>query len=160
MAPALLEVTRVDCVPERTADAYVFRATGTVVKFAGHLAVYQEGKDAELAAQSRKTERATEEEDEAERQLPGLTEGERLRLVAQEGQAEPGLTPKQHFTQPPPRYNEALLIKELEAEGIGRPSTYASITSTRQERRDVGEREVPGLPGLQGGPALQEHPEL
>src|SRR3989442_11703395 len=135
MAPALLEVTRVDCVPERTADAYVFRATGTVVKFAGHLAVYQEGKDAELAAQSRKTERATEEEDEAERQLPVLSEGERLRLVAQEGQAEPGLTPKQHFTQPPPRYNEALLIKELEEKGIGRPSTYASIISTIQDRK-------------------------
>jgi len=137
MAPALLEVTRVDCVPERTADAYVFRATGTVVKFAGHLAVYQESKDAELAAQTRKAERATEEEDEAERQLPVLTEGERLRLVAQEGQAAPGLTPKQHFTQPPPRYNEALLIKELEEKGIGRPSTYASITSTIQERRYV-----------------------
>ena len=137
MAPALLEVTRVDCVPERTADAYVFRATGTVVKFAGHLAVYQESKDAELAAQSRKAERATEEEDEAERQLPVLAEGERLSLVAQEGQAEPGLTPKQHFTQPPPRYNEALLIKELEEKGIGRPSTYASITSTIQERRYV-----------------------
>src|SRR5437899_3705692 len=137
MAPALLEVTRVDCVPERTADAYVFRATGTVVKFAGHLAVYQEGKDAELAAQARKAERATEEEDEAERQLPVLTEGERLHLVAQEGQAAPGLTPKQHFTQPPPRYNEALLIRELEEKGIGRPSTYASIISTIQDRRYV-----------------------
>ncbi len=137
MAPALLEITRVDCVPERTADAYVFRATGTVVKFAGHLAVYQESKDAELAAQSRKAERATEEEDEAERQLPVLAEGERLSLVAQEGQAEPGLTPKQHFTQPPPRYNEALLIRELEEKGIGRPSTYASIISTIQERRYV-----------------------
>src|SRR5216684_4295887 len=137
MAPALLEVTRVDCVPERTADAYVFRATGTVVKFAGHLAVYQEGKDTELAAQSRKGERATEEEDEAERQLPVLAEGERLRLVAQEGQAAPGLTPKQHFTQPAPRYNEALLIRELEEKGIGRPSTYASIISTIQDRRYV-----------------------
>src|SRR5436309_969441 len=137
MAPALLEVTRVDCVPERPADAYVFRATGTVVKFAGHLAVYQESKDAELAAQTRKAERATEEEDAAERQLPVLTEGERLRLVAQEGQAAPGLTSKQHFTQPPPRYNEALLIKELEEKGIGRPSTYASIISTIQERRYV-----------------------
>src|SRR2546426_3593499 len=137
MAPALLEVTRVDCVPERTADAYVFRATGTVVKFAGHLAVYQEGKDAELAAQSRKTERATEEEDEAERQLPVLTEGERLRLVAQEGQAEPRLTPEQHLTPPPPRRNDALLRKRLDEKGIGRPSTYASITSTIQERRYV-----------------------
>src|SRR5207247_10041084 len=137
MAPALLEVTRVDCAPEHTPDTYVFRAPGTVVKFAGHLAVYQEGKDAELAAQARKAERATEEEDGAERQLPVLTEGERLRIVAQEDQAEPGLTPKQHFTQPPPRYNEALLIKELEEKGIGRPSTYASITSTIQERRYV-----------------------
>jgi len=137
MAPALLEVTRVDCAPEHTPAAYVFRATGTVIKFAGHLAVYQEGKDAELAALARKTERTTEEEDEAERQIPVLTEGERLRLVAQEGQAAPGLTPKQHFTQPPPRYNEALLIRELEEKGIGRPSTYASIISTIQERRYV-----------------------
>src|SRR5881409_1524034 len=78
MAPALLEVTRVDCAPEHTPTAYVFRATGTVVKFAGHLAVYQESKDTELAAQTRKAERATEEEDAAERQLPVLTEGERL----------------------------------------------------------------------------------
>src|SRR6059036_416510 len=109
MAPALLEVTRVDCVPERPADAYVFRATGTVVKFAGHLAVYQESKDTELAAQ--------------------------------EGQAAPGLASKQHFTQPPPRYNEALLIKELEEKGIGRPSTYASIISTIQERRYVEKME-------------------
>src|SRR5207247_487077 len=96
-----------------------------------------EGKDAEPAALARKTERTTEEEDEAERQIPVLTEGERLRLVAQEGQAAPGLTPKQHFTQPPPRYNEALLIRELEEKGIGRPSTYASIISTIQERRYV-----------------------
>jgi DNA topoisomerase I len=137
MAPALLEVTRVDCAPEHTADTYVFRATGTVVKFAGHLAVYQEGKDAELAAQARKAERGTEEEEDAGRQLPVLAEGERLHLVAQEGQAAPGLTPKQHFTQPPPRYNEALLIRELEEKGIGRPSTYASIISTIQERRYV-----------------------
>ena len=73
-------------------------------------------------------------EDENERQLPDLSEGERLRLVEQEGQAAPGLASKQHFTQPPPRYNEALLIKELEDKGIGRPSTYASIISTIQDR--------------------------
>jgi len=66
-----------------------------------------------------------------------LTEGERLRLVAQDGQTAPGLLLKQHFTQPPPRYNEALLIRELEEKGIGRPSTYASIISTIQERRYV-----------------------
>jgi DNA topoisomerase-1 len=137
MNPAILEVTRVDCSPEQTPDTYVFRATGTVVKFAGHTAVYQEGTDAELAAQARKAERTIEEEDETERRLPVLAEGERLHLVAQEGQVAPGLTPKQHFTQPPPRYNEALLIRELEEKGIGRPSTYASIISTIQERRYV-----------------------
>ncbi|MFQ5930926.1 MAG: type I DNA topoisomerase, partial [Nitrospiraceae bacterium] len=135
MVPAILEVTRIDCVPQGTRDSYVFRANGTVVKFLGHTAVYLEGKDAEAAVQSRKADQ--EVEDEADRQLPSLSEGERLRLVAQEGQARPGLTPKQHFTQPPPRYNEALLIRELEEKGIGRPSTYASIISTIQDRRYV-----------------------
>src|SRR5438046_1481450 len=135
MTPAVLEVTRVDCVPQGSRDAYLFRANGTVVKFPGHTAVYLEGEDANGAARGRKTEQ--EIEDEAERQLPVLTEGERLRLVAQEGQTAPGLLLKQHFTQPPPRYNEALLIRELEEKGIGRPSTYASIISTIQERRYV-----------------------
>ncbi len=143
MTPAVLEVTRVDCAPMGTAKAYLFRANGTVVKFPGHLAVYMEGKDAELAPQSRKADQ--DAEDDSERQLPTLAEGESLRLVArstdsgqaQEGQQIPGLTPKQHFTQPPPRYNEALLIRELEEKGIGRPSTYASIISTIQDRKYV-----------------------
>ena len=135
MAPAILEVTRVDCVPEGTAETYVFRANGTVVKFAGHTAVYLEGTDVEVLAPSRKANQDTE--DESERQLPVLSEGERLRLVVQEDQAVRGLTPKQHFTQPPSRYNEALLIRELEEKGIGRPSTYASIISTIQERKYV-----------------------
>jgi DNA topoisomerase-1 len=139
MAPAVLEVTRVDCSPEQTPDTYVFRANGTVVKFAGHTAVYQESRDAEAIAQNRKTDQEVEEE--TERQLPALTEGERLRLVAQEGQPVAGLLPKQHFTQPPPRYNEALLIRELEEKGIGRPSTYASITSTIQDRKYVEKKE-------------------
>src|SRR6059036_177534 len=139
MTPAVLEVTRVDCVPQGSRDAYVFRANGTVVKFPGHTAVYLEGEDANGAARGRKTEQ--EIEDEAERQLPVLTEGERLRLVAQEGQTAPGLLLKQHFTQPPPRYNEALLIRELEEKGIGRPSTYASIISTIQDRRYVEKAE-------------------
>ena len=135
MTSAILEVTRVDCVPLGTEGAYVFLANGTVVKFPGHTVVYLEGKDAETAAQSRKADQETE--DEAKRQLPVLTEGECLLLVAQEGQSALGLTPKQHFTQPPPRYNEALLIRELEEKGIGRPSTYASIISTIQERKYV-----------------------
>jgi DNA topoisomerase-1 len=144
MAPAILEVTRVDCVPQATRDRYVFRANGTVVKFQGHMAVYLEGKDAEAVEQSRKADQETE--DEAASQLPALEEGEALRLVGKEGQAMPGLTPKQHFTQPPPRYNEALLIKELEEKGIGRPSTYASIISTIQERRYVEKVEGRFLP--------------
>ena len=139
MTPAVLEVTRVDSVPQGTRDAYVFRANGTVMKFPGHTVVYLEGEDADGAARGRKTEQ--EIEDEAERQLPVLAEGERLRLVAQDGQTAPGLMLKQHFTQPRPRYNEALLIRELEENGIGRPSTYASIISTIQERKYVEKTE-------------------
>jgi DNA topoisomerase-1 len=135
MAPAVLEVTRVDVAPEGTREAYLFRANGTVVKFPGHLAIYMEGKDVEGEDPARKAEQ--EAEDESARQLPVLEEGERLRLVEQEGQAAPGLAANQHFTQPPPRYNEALLIKELEDKGIGRPSTYATIISTIQERKYV-----------------------
>lgn len=148
MAPAVLEVTRVDCVPQATRDQYVFRANGTVVKFQGHMAVYLEGKDAEAIEQSRKADQETE--DEAARQLPALEEGEALRLVGRAEQAMPGLTPKQHFTQPPPRYNEALLIKELEEKGIGRPSTYASIISTIQDRKYVEKVEGRFVPSETG----------
>ena len=135
MVPAVLDVTRVDCAPIGTRDRYIFRATGTVVKFPGYTAVYMESKDTDALNGNQKA--ASDAEDEAERQLPDLSEGERLRLVAQDGQSVPGITPKQHFTQPPPRYNEALLIRELEEKGIGRPSTYASIISTIQERKYV-----------------------
>ncbi|HJU03534.1 MAG TPA: type I DNA topoisomerase [Nitrospiraceae bacterium] len=135
MAPAILEMTRVDCVPAGTTSVYVFRANGTVVKFPGHTAVYLEGTDLDASAPNRKADQDTE--DDTDRQLPLLAEGERLRLVDQEGQATTGLMPKQHFTQPPPRYNEALLIRELEEKGIGRPSTYASIISTIQDRKYV-----------------------
>ncbi len=135
MAPAILDVTRVDCVPHGTPDTYVFRANGTIIKFRGHMAIYLEGRDAEVAGQTGMAEQ--EPEGDAERRLPPLAEGERVRLVAQEGQVVPGLLSKQHFTQPPPRYNEALLIRELEEKGIGRPSTYAAIISTIQERKYV-----------------------
>ena len=133
MVPAILDVTRVDSSPVKTNEKFLFRSTGTVVKFPGHTIVYMEGIDKELFAQKQKSEQ--EVEDETERQLPLLSEGERLRLVSQEGQTVPGVLSKQHFTQPPPRYNEALLIKELEEKGIGRPSTYASIISTIQDRK-------------------------
>ena len=135
MVPAILDVTRVESKPLDTKRAYLFRSTGTVVKFPGHTVVYMEGVDKELFAQKPKLDEEAEEA--AERQLPLLTEGERLRLVEQAEQTIPGVTSKQHFTQPSPRYNEALLIKELEEKGIGRPSTYAAIISTIQERKYV-----------------------
>ena len=135
MVPAILDVTRVESSPMDTTARYLFRSSGTIVKFPGHTIVYMEGVDKELFAQKQKQEE--ESEDSAERQLPELTEGERLRLIEQAEQTIPGVTSKQHFTQPPPRYNEALLIKELEEKGIGRPSTYAAIISTIQERKYV-----------------------
>ncbi len=135
MVPAILDVTRVESKPLETRETYLFRSSGTIVKFPGHTIVYMEGVDKELFAQKPKQEE--EVDDGSERQLPPLTEGERLRLVEQAEQTVPGVTSKQHFTQPPPRYNEALLIKELEEKGIGRPSTYAAIISTIQDRKYV-----------------------
>lgn len=111
MTAALLEVTRVEILVE---NKFLFVATGTVVKFDGFMAVYTEGKD---------------EEEEKEDILPQLKEKERLILLE--------LIPKQHWTQPPPRYTEATLVKALEEKGIGRPSTYAAIISTIQERNYV-----------------------
>src|SRR5215470_5631360 len=89
-----------------------FRATGQILKFDGFIRVYTEGRDDDTR----------DPEEEGEGQLPPLTEGESLALRE--------LLPEQHFTQPPPRFSQATLIKELEEQGIGRPSTYASIMST------------------------------
>jgi len=94
---------------------YLFRANGSVMKFQGFLAVYSESKD-----------EPTDKDDEANRELPPLARAEPLDLL--------GIYPEQHFTQPPPRFTEATLIKALEEHGIGRPSTYAPILSTIQER--------------------------
>ena len=117
MNPAVLDMTGVDI----TAEKYTFRATGTVVKFKGFMAVYTEGKDEEPSD--------AEADDSETRTLPPLSEGDALTLDR--------LEPKQHFTQPPPRYTEARLVKELEEKGIGRPSTYASILSTIVDREYV-----------------------
>lgn len=100
----------------------VFRATGSIIKFPGFSAVYMEGKEEE--------EEAKEKDDL--KKLPDLNKGDNLDLLGVEG--------KQHFTQPPPRFTESSLVKELEEKGIGRPSTYASILSTIQDREYV-ERE-------------------
>jgi DNA topoisomerase-1 len=117
MTPAVLDQTKVDI----GAGEAVFRATGSVIRFPGFTALYTESAEPTAA-------KAAEDEDE-ERRLPPLQEGDRLSLRE--------ITPKQHFTQPPPRFNEAMLIKELEEQGIGRPSTYASIISTIQDRKYV-----------------------
>ena len=96
----------------------LFRATGSHVASPGFMRVYLEGRDD-----------AREADDDEERQLPPLEEGEKLALL--------GIRPEQHFTEPPPRFTEASLVKALEEFGIGRPSTYASIISTLQEREYV-----------------------
>jgi DNA topoisomerase-1 len=118
MTPALFDQTTIDI----QAGRFIFRATGSVQKFDGFLKLYQEGRD----------EKA-EEEDEAERSLPRVTKGETLDLKR--------MTPEQHFTEPPPRFTEATLVKALEEKGIGRPSTYAAIMSTIQDREYVEKRE-------------------
>jgi DNA topoisomerase-1 len=119
MNPALYDQTAIDVSARgRNGVDYTFRATGSVLKFAGFLKVYEEGKD-----------QTDEEDEEMKHRLPLVAEGERLALRA--------LRPEQHFTEPPPRYNEATLVKRLEADGVGRPSTYASILSTIQEREYV-----------------------
>ena len=116
MNPAVIDQTSIDI----TADSYTFRATGLVVKFPGFMAVYIEEKS---------EDQQPAEDENGEAVLPPLTEGEPLTLLK--------LDPKQHFTQPPPRFSEALLVKTLEEKGIGRPSTYAAIISTIQDRHYV-----------------------
>ena len=137
MTPAVFDQTTVDIVAQAK-QAYDFRVTGSVLKFDGHLKFDEEDKRARqaakdkaakeeaAAAKSADQEAQAEGEDEAERRLPELSEGEALRLEE--------LDPQQKFTQPPPRYNEASLVKTLEEKGIGRPSTYASIINTIQDR--------------------------
>ncbi len=132
MTPAVFDTVRVDIV----ASQYVFRATGSHLKFPGFYAVWQR-------------------EDE-ERTLPILSAQEVLDLHQ--------LTPEQHFTQPPPRYSEASLIKELEEQGIGRPSTYVPIISTIQDRGYVDQEQrrfVPTWLGETVNEVMNKHfPEI
>ena len=119
MLPAIFDQTTIDI----SAGDYTFRATGSVQKFDGYLRVYQ--MPASIADREE-----DEKDDEGEgRALPQVTEGQTLRLDK--------IRPDQHFTEPPPRFNDATLVKELEEDGIGRPSTYASIISTIVEREYV-----------------------
>jgi DNA topoisomerase I len=116
MVPAVYDQT----VVEIKVGDYEFRASGSVIKFDGFTAVYEESKDEDAPA----------EEDDGKQKLPAtLKEGEVLKLIE--------LKPEQHFTQPPPRYTDASLIKDMEEKGIGRPSTYASILSTLVDKKYV-----------------------
>ncbi len=112
MAEALFDATSVDI----NAGDNMLRATGRVMLFDGFLVVYREGRD-------------DDDEEDAEGRLPELTEGQSLKLI--------DVLPSQHFTQPPPRFTEASLVKALEENGIGRPSTYAPTLSTLVDREYV-----------------------
>ena len=119
MTPAVFDQTTIDVDAKGKDGAdYIFRATGSVEKFNGFLRVYKEGKDAK-----------DEDDEEEKSKLPVVIQGEVLKFKA--------ILPEQHFTEPPPRFTEATLVKELEADGVGRPSTYASILSTIQDREYV-----------------------
>ena len=117
MAPAVFDTVAVDLLagpdgPQRT----VLRANGSTMIKPGYISVYQEGTDDTV-------------QDDSDHVLPPMQEGDRVKLV--------GVTPAQHFTEPPPRFSEASLVKALEEYGIGRPSTYASIISTLRDRAYV-----------------------
>jgi DNA topoisomerase-1 len=141
MAPAEFEQTAIDilCDPSGgPAEGYLFRATGSVPRFPGYLEVYQDGSDGngrqggsgdaggEPFGRKEGENGDAEEEKGDGNLLPPLAEGERLELGE--------LVGAQHFTQPPPRFSESSLIKELEEKGIGRPSTYAAIVKTIKDR--------------------------
>lgn len=136
MEAAVFDSTTVDIAAGQAAQVvkqpapYTFRATGSVLKFPGFLAVYNVSLD------------EGEEDEDSERRLPALSEGEALDLAQ--------LLPVQHFTEPPPRYTEASLVKELERLGIGRPSTYAPTISTIIEREYVSIADKKLLPTALG----------
>ena len=113
MESAEIERTTVDIAAKVGARKLDLRATGTVIKFDGFLTLYQEGRD------------DATEDDESKR-LPAMSAGEAL--------AKRAIAATQHFTEPPPRYSEASLVKRMEELGIGRPSTYASILQVLQDR--------------------------
>lgn len=112
-------------VKGRDGKTYVLRATGSVEQFDGFLKVYDEGRDDRVMTLAKGKEDISDDDDTS-RRLPPLGTGDRL--------ADRGIEAEQHFTQPPPRYSEATLVKKMEELGIGRPSTYASTLAVLQER--------------------------
>jgi DNA topoisomerase-1 len=116
MAHAVFDTVAVDMIAGARGSGHMLRANGSTLMKPGYIAVYQEGKD-------------DSPDDDGDHVLPAMREGERVNLH--------GLHGEQHFTEPPPRFSEASLVKALEEHGIGRPSTYASIISTLRDRQYV-----------------------
>ncbi|GAB4421243.1 MAG: type I DNA topoisomerase [Anaerolineales bacterium] len=116
MAAAVYDTLQVEVTGKTGAHEYLLRASGSIIKFSGFLAVYEESQ----------SEEAKRTEEEIVRIPAGVKEGQKQELIR--------LLPEQHFTQPPPRYSEASLVQALEENGIGRPSTYAPTLSTIQAR--------------------------
>ncbi len=130
MAAAVYDQTTVDCEAKGGGHTYLFRATGSVLKFPGFTAVYEESSDEQNAAPKPSRDGKVAKQ---RVMLPALAQNQALDLR--------GIEPKQHFTEPPPRYTEATLVRALEENGIGRPSTYSTIVETIQARGYVEQRD-------------------
>ncbi|MEE2986418.1 MAG: type I DNA topoisomerase, partial [Nitrospinota bacterium] len=138
MVPAVLDTTQFDI----RGGKYLFRSNGSILNFPGFMKVYVESAD----------EESNEKPKGDDRILPPLEKGETLKLLE--------IKPEQHFTQPPPRFTEAMLVKSLEEQGVGRPSTYASIISVIKDRdyvRNQDRRLQPSELGILISDMLVEH---
>jgi DNA topoisomerase I len=146
MSPAVYDTVSVDIIGSGSLHEYLFRASGSTIKFPGFLIVYEEARD----------EDQLDNEEEDTRIPAGLVENQ-IQILKR-------LLPEQHFTQPPPRYSEASLVKTMEENGIGRPSTYAPILSTLQQRNYVireGKKLTPTETGMIVNDLLIDHfPEV
>ena len=147
MEAAVYDTLQVEVTGKTNEHEYMLRASGSTVKFAGFLVVYEEAKNEDVKS----------EEDEENVRIPaGVVEGQKQELIR--------LIPEQHFTQPPPRYSEASLVQALEEDGIGRPSTYAPTLSTIQQRGYVLREEKRLMPtdiGIQVNDLMMQYfPEI
>ena len=143
MTAAVFDTLSVDVTGKSTAHEYLLRASGSTVKFPGFMIVYEEARDEDQAPS----------EEEAEARIPsGIAEGQDQRLIR--------ILPEQHFTQPPPRFSEASLVRALEEYGIGRPSTFAPTMAVLQERYYVirdQKRLIPTETGILVNDLISEH---
>ncbi len=121
MVPAVMDTTQFDIL----SGSYLFRSNGSIMKFAGFMKVYVETSEEKLN-EGQGDDKPREKVKDSDRILPELDKGDILKLLK--------INPDQHFTQPPPRFSEAMLVKEMEDKGIGRPSTYAATISVIKDR--------------------------